>query len=65
MKDFYEDFGFVIAFMAMTLFFNMAFDEKATRYFLLIVLAGMVILNAGTVSNWLSEKFTLKEGEEV
>ena len=62
MQDFYKDFGFIIGFMTLVLLWNMAFGEKATRYFLLLVLLGMVILNAGTVGGWISEKFTL-EGE--
>ena len=63
MKDFYTDFGFIIGFMVLTLLFNMGFGEKATRYFLLLVLLGMVVLNAGAVGNFITDKFTLKEGE--
>ena len=62
MQDFYKDFGFIIGFMVLVLLWNMGFGEKSTRYFLLLVLLGMVVLNAGTVGDWLNEKFNLKEG---
>lgn len=62
MEDFYKDFGFIIGFMVLVLLWNMSFGEKATRYFLLLVLLGMVVLNAGTVGDWLNNNFTLKEG---
>ena len=61
MKDFYEDFSFIIGFMILCLLVLMTFGEKAERGFLLTTLFGMVILNADSVMNFFSEKFKVKE----
>ena len=61
MKDFYEDFGFIIGFMILCLLVLMAFGEKSERGFLLTTLFGMVILNADSVMSFFSEKFKVKE----
>ena len=61
MQQFYKDFGFIIGFMILCLLVSMAFGEKAERGFLLTTLFGMVILNVDAVSNFLNEKFTVKE----
>ena len=61
MKDFYEDFGFIIGFMILCLLVLMTFGEKSERGFLLTTLFGMVILNADSVIAFFSEKFKVKE----
>ena len=61
MKDFYEDFSFIIGFMILCLLVLMAFGEKSERCFLLTTLFGMVILNADSVMSFFSEKFKVKE----
>ncbi len=61
MRDFYEDFSFIIGFMILCLFVLMAFGEKSERGFLLTTLFGMVILNADSVMTFFSEKFKVKE----
>ena len=61
MKDFYEDFSFIIGFMILCLFVLMTFGEKSERGFLLTTLFGMVILNADSVMTFFSEKFKVKE----
>ena len=61
MKDFYEDFSFIIGFMILCLLVLMTFGEKSERGFLLTTLFGMVILNADSVMNFFSEKFKVKE----
>ena len=61
MKDFYDDFGFIIGFMILCLLVLMSFGEKSERGFLLTTLFGMVILNADSVMNFFSEKFKVKE----
>lgn len=61
MKDFYEDFGFIIGFMILCLLVLMAFGEKAERGFLLTTLFGMVILNADSVITFINDKFKVKE----
>ena len=57
MKEFYQDFGFIIGFMVLVLLWNMGFGEKGTRYFLLLVLVGMLVLNYGVMSDWLKNTF--------
>ena len=61
MKEFYEDFSFIIGFMILCLRVLMAFGEKSERGFLLTTLFGMVILNADSVMTFFSEKFKVKE----
>lgn len=61
MKEFYKDFGFIIGFMILCLLVVMAFGEKAERGFLLTTLFGMVILNVDAVSQFLNNKFSVKE----
>ena len=61
MKDFYEDFSFIIGFMILCLLVLMTFGEKSERGFLLTTLFGMVILNADSVMSFFSEKFKVKE----
>lgn len=60
MKDFYEDFSFIIGFMILCLLVLMTFGEKSERGFLLTTLFGMVILNADSVMAFFSEKFKVK-----
>ena len=50
MKNFYNSFTFIITFMILVLLFQMVMGSKFVEYFLLLVLASMVVLN--------SEKFT-------
>lgn len=57
MKEFYQDFGFIIGFMVLVLLWNMGFGEKGTRYFLILVLLGMLVLNYGVMSDWLKNTF--------
>lgn len=61
MEQFYKDFGFIIGFMVLCLLVSMAFGDKAERGFLLTTLFGMVILNADSVSQFLNDKFAVKE----
>ena len=46
MMNFYNSFTFIISFMILVLFFQMAFGSKFVEYFLLLVLASMLIMNA-------------------
>ena len=46
MKNFYNSFSFIIAFMILLLLFNMVFGGKFVEYFLMLVLASMVVVNA-------------------
>ena len=46
MMNFYNSFTFIISFMVLVLFFEMVFGSKFVEYFLLLVLASMLIMNA-------------------
>ena len=46
MQNFYNSFSFIIAFMILLLLFNMLFGGKFVEYFLILVLASMVVVNA-------------------
>lgn len=46
MQNFYNSFSFIIAFMILLLLFNMVFGGKFVEYFLMLVLASMVVVNA-------------------
>ena len=52
MQSFYNSFSFLLAFLILVNILNMLLGDKFTEMFLLLVLTGMVILNAdkfGTV----------------
>lgn len=46
MMNFYNSFTFIISFMVLVLFFQMVFGSKFVEYFLLLVLASMLVMNA-------------------
>ena len=46
MQNFYNSFSFIIAFMILLLLFNLLFGGKFVEYFLILVLASMVVVNA-------------------
>lgn len=51
MQNFYNSFSFIIAFMILLLLFNMIFGGKFVEYFLMLVLASMVVVNADKFSS--------------
>ena len=51
MINIFDKFSFILAFMIFIIFFNMVFGEKVTQGFLTLVLVGMVIINAETMTN--------------
>lgn len=59
MEQFYKDFKFIIGFMVLTLIVQMVAGEKAQRYFLLITLLGMVLINVDDFNNFLDNTFTM------
>lgn len=63
MKQFYQDFGFIIGFLVMTLIIEMAFGQKAQMYFLLLILFSMIILNSTNFTEFVDEKFAFKVNE--
>ena len=61
MKEFYNDFGFIIAFLIMVLIIGVIGGEKVTKWFLYLVLFSMIILNADKAIELLKGAFTLNE----
>ena len=51
MKQFYNSFTFILAFLIATLTINMTFGKKFTEYFLLLVLLSMIFLNSDKFAN--------------
>lgn len=49
MKNFYNSFTFIISFMLLVMIFEMLFGENFVRWFLMLVLASMVVVNADKV----------------
>lgn len=49
MKEFYESFSFIIAFMILVILFEMLFGDKFVHAFLILVMASMAILNADKI----------------
>lgn len=47
LQNFYNSFGFLIAFLILVNIFYLMFGNSFTEGFLLLVLLGMVIMNAG------------------
>lgn len=52
MQDFMSSFKFIIAFLIMTILFNMVFGAKAATRFLQIVLLSVVLVNATKIIEW-------------
>ena len=52
MAQFYKDFTFIIGFLVIVLVWDMVFAEKATTYMLVLVLAGMLVLNADSMTKF-------------
>lgn len=53
MKDFTESLPFVITFLTGTLLIQMFFGDQAAYYFLLLVLASMIVVNADKFNSFL------------
>lgn len=51
MQNFYNSFSFVISFMIIVLVFNMMFGEKFIEMFLLLVLAGQIVINSDKLNS--------------
>ena len=49
MQNFYNSFSFIIAFMILVLVFEMTLGSKFVHWFLMLVLASMVVINADKV----------------
>lgn len=58
MQGFFDNLGFIIGFLVMVLIWNVALGAKATKYFLILVLLSMLILNYAPMSAFITETFT-------
>ena len=61
MKQFYNNLGFIIGFVCLTIFAELAFGSKFATKFLSLVLFSMVILNYEKVINFVENKTRLSE----
>ena len=61
MQKFYESFTFVMAFMISSLVIEMTLGEKFLKWFLLLVLLSMVMVNIDKFINFMDGKFTTGE----
>lgn len=64
MKKFYSDFGFVISFMILALVIEISMGDKAQWYFLLLVLASMIVVNADDFNAFVDKYFSFKIKEQ-
>ena len=55
MKEFMKTFKFIIAFLVLTIMFNMLFGAKAATRFLQLVLCSMLLLNIDALTSWIDE----------
>lgn len=62
-KQFYSEFGKIIGFMVMTLVIEMTMGQKVEKYWLILILLGMVLLNSEKFNNFLKDKFNLSKTE--
>ena len=63
--NFYKSFTFMIAFMILLVFMNMAFGNKFTEKFLILVLASMIVFNVDKfkkITEGLNYKVTTGDG---
>ena len=61
MVNIYNKFSFIVALMVLILFFNMAFGDRPTKYFLLLILLGMVLTNSEQIAGLFTKTLTYKE----
>lgn len=52
-SDFTKNFGYVVFFIFIALLISLFFKEKVLFYFLFLILAGMVLVNADKISSLL------------
>lgn len=55
MREFMATFKFIIAFLVLTIIFNMVFGAKVATRFLQLVLCSMLVLNIDSITGWLQE----------
>jgi hypothetical protein len=58
LQAFYEDSGFIIAFLVLILIIQMTMSDKIAVMFLFLVLASMIMFNAGAFTSLLRRAFT-------
>ena len=58
MKDFYDDFSYILSFLVMVFIINAIAGEKVVKGFLALCIAGMVIFNAGAITDILKKAFS-------
>lgn len=61
MQNFFDNFGFIIGFLVLVLIWNVALGAKATKYFLVLVLLSMLLLNYNSMAAFITDTFTSKD----
>ena len=56
LRDLTEEWGFVVAVVFATLVFGMFFGERPTFYFLLLILAGQILVNTDRIISALGRR---------
>ena len=59
MQSFFDNFGAIIGFLVLVLIFNVSFGSKGTKYFLILVLMGMLLLNYETMAAFISNTLSI------
>ena len=60
MQDIFNNMGFIIAFLVLTLVIQIALGQEFANKFLILVLFGMLLINADDFINLLDKSFTIK-----
>ena len=60
MQDIFNNMGFIIAFLVLTLVIQISLGGEFANKFLILVLFGMLIINADDFINLLNKSFTVK-----
>lgn len=60
METFYNDFGFIIGFMVLSLLVLLAFGAKAEKWFLLMILFSMILIKSDAVVKFMDTHFKLE-----
>lgn len=59
-EEFYKSFGFIVAFLVLTLFIQMTFNSKIANGFLTLVLLSMITVNSDKFNTMLTKIFKKK-----
>ena len=64
MKEFYNKMGVIVGFLILMFLLQLTVGDNVASKFVLLILFTMVMVNADTFTNYLSDKFTVKKEEK-